>query len=215
MLVKTVKIGYAVGQGEKGGSRTASGASTVSSQSSANMPEPFPSPRIPPLGKNNLPNIPPADYRNMILNQATVKQALSGDSLLLSSTKHPGNERVLSLAFCTSPHLKKEGDEPWAFASRDALRKMVVGKQVQFSVLYSIPNTKREYGVIFMNDGRKLPEEMVKEGWLKLREDAGRKEDSEEAVQQIVCIVYRRSAPAIPIIQSHGEILTRTLSRTN
>ena len=36
-----------------------------------------------------------------------------------------------------------------------------------------------------MNDGRQLPEEMVKQGWLKLREDAGRKEDSEEALQQL------------------------------
>lgn len=62
---------------------------------------------------------------------------------------------------------------------------MVVGKNIQFSVLYAIPNTKREYGVIFLNDGRRLPEEMVKDGWLKLREDAGRKEDSEEALQQL------------------------------
>ena len=62
---------------------------------------------------------------------------------------------------------------------------MVVGKNIQFQVLYTIPNTKREYGIVFLNDGRRLPEEMVKEGWLKLREDAGRKEDTDEAIQQL------------------------------
>lgn len=121
----------------------------------------------------------------MVLNQAKVKSVLSGDSLILTSIANPERERTLSLAYCSSPHLKKEGDEPFAFESRDALRKMVVGKNVQFQVLYTIPNTKREYGIVFLNDGRRLPEEMVKQGWLKLRDDAGRKEDSEEASKQL------------------------------
>jgi staphylococcal nuclease domain-containing protein 1 len=182
----TIKIGYAVGRGAHG--RKDSGTSKTSQISSgeiANLPEPFPSPRIPPLGKNRLPSVTPARYSTMVLNQGKVKSVLSGDSLVLSSIEHPELERIFSLAYCTSPHLKKEGDEQWAFQSRDALRKMVVGKNIQFSVLYSVPNTKREYGVVFLNDGRKLPEEMVKEGWLKLREDAGRKEDTEESLQQL------------------------------
>ena len=100
----------------------------------------------------------------------------------MSSIENPDKERTISLAFCTSPHLKKDGDEQWAFDSREALRKLIVGKNVQFSVLYQIPNTKREYGVVYLNDGRQLPEEMVKDGWVKLREDAGRKDDSPEAL---------------------------------
>ncbi|PSS28063.1 hypothetical protein M430DRAFT_92771 [Amorphotheca resinae ATCC 22711] len=121
----------------------------------------------------------------MPLNQGKVKCVLSGDTLVLSSVENPERERTLSLAYCTAPHLRKEGDEQWAFESRDALRKMVVGKHVQFQVLYTIPNTKREYGIVFLNDGQKLPEQMVQEGWLKLRDDAGRKEDTEEAIQQL------------------------------
>lgn len=116
---------------------------------------------------------------------ANVKSVMSGDSLILTSPKNPNTERTLSLAYCTAPHLKKDADEIGAFESRDALRELVVGKQVQFQVLYTIPNTKREYGLIILNDGRRLPEEMVQEGWLKLREDAGRKEDSEEALKQL------------------------------
>ncbi|TVY52259.1 Staphylococcal nuclease domain-containing protein 1 [Lachnellula cervina] len=188
MTVKTVKIGYATSQ--SGPSRNVSGSSIVSQNPvlHANLPEPFPSPSpqdTPPRGKKFLPNVPPARYSNMVLNQAKVKSVLSGDSLVLASIDNPDRERVLSLAYSTSPHLKKDGDEQWAFESRDALRKMVVGKLVQFQVLYTIPNTKREYGVVFLQDGRKLPEEMIGEGWLKLREDAGRKEDSEQALQQL------------------------------
>lgn len=119
----------------------------------------------------------------MKLQQAKVKSVLSGDTIILSSIENPDRERTLSLAFCTSPHLKKEGDEQWAYDSRDALRKLVVGKNVQFTVLYQIPNTKREYGIVYLNDGRQLPQEVIKEGWTKLREDAGRKDDSPDALE--------------------------------
>jgi len=189
MPVRTVKIGYATGQeGLAGHGRKDSADSKASSQNSgtaANVIEPFPAPKIPPLGKNHLPNIPPADYANMKLNQAKVKSVMSGDSLILCAVNNPSAERILSLAYCASPHIKRDADEQWAFESREALRELVVGKIVQFCVLYTIPNTKREYGIVFLNDGRKLPEEMVKLGWIKLREDAGRKEDSEEALQQL------------------------------
>jgi len=194
------------GGGSTGNSRANSsvGKASTNSRMAANFIEPFPAPRSPPKERNIepfplskctyttniqhdtelVPKVPPANYK-MVLNQAMVKSVLSGDSLILSSIAHPERERTLSLAYCSSPHLKKEGDEQFAFESRDALRQMVVGKNVQFQVLYTIPNTKREYGIVFLNDGRRLPEEMVKLGWLKLRDDAGRKEDSEEALKQL------------------------------
>lgn len=109
----------------------------------------------------------------------------SGDTVVLCSVSNSSLERVLSLAFVTAPRLRKEGDEPWAFESRDYLRKLLVGKLVQFQVLYEIPNTKRQYGTLLTTDGRKFPEESIKEGWAKLREDAGRKEDTEEAQQRL------------------------------
>jgi staphylococcal nuclease domain-containing protein 1 len=115
-----------------------------------------------------------------------VKAALSGDSIVLTSPNHPERERTLSLAYCVAPRLKKEGDELGAFESRDALRRLLVGKNVHFQVLYTIPNTKREYGIVLLNEnGPKFPEYMVQQGWLKLRDDAGKKEDTEEALLQI------------------------------
>jgi staphylococcal nuclease domain-containing protein 1 len=53
--------------------------------------------------------------------------------------------------------------------------------------LYSdtIPGSGREYGAAFLQDGTALPEAAVKAGWLKVREDAGRKDDSEEVLEKI------------------------------
>lgn len=198
MSSRPVKIGYAAtqtGDTTRRASNASKGSSSSRKTESANFMEPFPAPKSPPKITHtnspsvhevfdHTPNVPASNY-NMVLNQARVKSVLSGDSIILSSIAHPERERTLSLAYCSSPHLKKDADEEFAFESRDALRKMLVGKNVQFQVLYTIPNTKREYGIVFMNDGRRFPEEMVKIGWLKLRDDAGRKEDTEEALRQL------------------------------
>ncbi|KAH7377752.1 hypothetical protein BKA66DRAFT_572063 [Pyrenochaeta sp. MPI-SDFR-AT-0127] len=120
----------------------------------------------------------------MALFEAKVKSVLSGDTVILHNINNPKAERTLSLAFVTAPRLKREGDEPFAFESRDYLRRLLVGKVVRFQVLYKIPTgANREYGLIVLPNKIILPEQAVAEGWLKLRDDAGRKEDSEEAAQ--------------------------------
>lgn len=59
---------------------------------------------------------------------------------------------------------------------------MVVGKVVQFTVLYNIPTgVKRDYGTVTLQSGESLPEAAVSEGWVKIRDDAGRKDDSEDS----------------------------------
>ncbi|KAF2821652.1 hypothetical protein CC86DRAFT_373484 [Ophiobolus disseminans] len=116
--------------------------------------------------------------------EAKVKSVLSGDTVILHNINNPKQERTLSLAFVTAPRLKREGDEPFAFESRDYLRKLLVGKVVRFQVLYKIPTgANREYGLVVLPGRVLLPETAVAEGWLKLRDDAGRKEDTEEAAQ--------------------------------
>jgi staphylococcal nuclease domain-containing protein 1 len=116
--------------------------------------------------------------------EAKVKSVLSGDTVILHNINNPKQERTLSLAFVAAPRLKREGDEPFAFESRDYLRKLLVGKVVRFQVLYKIPTgVNREYGLIVLPGRILLPETAVAEGWLKLRDDAGRKEDTEEAAQ--------------------------------
>lgn len=114
-----------------------------------------------------------------------VKSVLSGDTLILTSPNNPTAERSFSLAYVTAPHLKRDGDEPFAFQSREYLRNLVVGKPVQCTVQYTIPNSGREFGTAKLKDGGELPDELVKAGWLKVREDAGRKEENEEILERL------------------------------
>jgi staphylococcal nuclease domain-containing protein 1 len=128
--------------------------------------------------------------------QAKVKSVLSGDRLSLTNPK--GAERALSLAHVSAPRLKREGDEVWqmarrcdvqltfnqpfAFQSREFLRELLVGKVVTFEILYTIPTTKREYGRVNLPNGPSFPERVVAEGWAKVRDDAGKKEETDDGV---------------------------------
>jgi len=116
---------------------------------------------------------------------ANVKSVLSGDTLVLTSQTNPNAERTFSLAFVTGPRLKREGDEPFAFQSREHLRTLTIGKPIQCTVLYTIPSSGREYGYARLQDGTQIPDELVKAGWLKIREDAGRKEESEDILDRL------------------------------
>ncbi|KAK4181232.1 putative nuclease [Triangularia setosa] len=121
----------------------------------------------------------------MAAHIANVKSVLSGDTFILSSPNNPSQEKTFSLAYVSAPRLSKDGDEPYAFQSREFLRNLTVGKPIKFTVLYTIPNSGREYGTAQLQDGTTFPEASVKAGWLKVREDAGRKEESEAALAMI------------------------------
>ncbi|OAA62410.1 transcription factor [Niveomyces insectorum RCEF 264] len=116
---------------------------------------------------------------------ANVKSVLSGDTLVLTSPNNPTLERTFSLAFVGAPRLSKDNEEPFAFQSREYLRSLVVGKQVQCTILYTVPSSNRDYGTVLVKDGPKLPDALVEAGWVKVREDAGKKEDNEDSVQRI------------------------------
>ncbi|KAF2272347.1 uncharacterized protein EI97DRAFT_484005 [Westerdykella ornata] len=118
--------------------------------------------------------------------EAKVKSVLSGDTIILHNLHNPKQERTLSLAYVTAPRMRREGDEQFAFESRDFLRRLLVGRVVQFRVLYKIPTgVNREYGILQLPNRTQFPDIAVAEGWLKVRDDAGRKEDSEDAVQLV------------------------------
>lgn len=55
-----------------------------------------------------------------------------------------------------------------------------MGKIVRFNVLYN-PTGKREYGTVQLESQDTLPEAAVAAGWLKVRDDAGRKDESDES----------------------------------
>ncbi|KAL4931721.1 putative transcription factor (Snd1/p100) [Aspergillus undulatus] len=119
--------------------------------------------------------------------EARVKSVLSGDTVVLSHVTNPGQERTLSLAYVSAPRLRREGDEPYAFQSREFLRELLVGKVIQFQTLYTVPTSQREYGRIKLPSFEvTLPEIVVQEGWSRVREEAGkRSDDSEETVAML------------------------------
>lgn len=102
---------------------------------------------------------------------AKVKSIVSGDTLILTpiASKNADQERTLALAFVTSPRLS----EIYGFDSREFLRTLLVGKQIQFKVLYDING--REYGDIITPVFGSLIERSLQDGNVKLRDDASNK----------------------------------------
>jgi len=143
----------------------------------------------------------------MALMEAKVKSVLSGDTLVLHNIKNPSQERTLSLAFVTAPRIRREGDEPGAFESRDFVRKLCVGKVVRFSVLYNIPTpSPRDYGVIILANGQHLLDLVVREGLVKLRDDAGKKEDTPQGTE----LLERLQA-----LESHAKVDEKGIWNSN
>lgn len=70
--------------------------------------------------------------------------------------------------------------QPFAFESREFLRKLLVGKEVSFIPEYTVTTTNppREYGVILFNN-ENVAEKAVQEGWLKVREGKARGSEEE------------------------------------
>ncbi|KAF9965273.1 hypothetical protein BGZ70_005143 [Mortierella alpina] len=106
--------------------------------------------------------------------KATVKSVLSADMVVLSGRPRPGAPpatRTLGLNYIQAPKLgnKDRDDEPFAFAARNYLRKLLVGKEVMFRVDYTVPSTGREYGALYLNQ-ENVAHTLVREGWADVRE---------------------------------------------
>lgn len=83
---------------------------------------------------------------------------------------------------------------------------------MQFRILYTIPTTKREYGTVLASpNGPQFPELAVAEGWVKIREDAGRKDDSDESaslVEKLQVVEARAKADSKGIWSESGGKIT-------
>lgn len=102
---------------------------------------------------------------------ARVKSVLSGDTVVLTpvdAAPTEANEQVLSLGFVSSPRLNS--NDLHGFESREYLRNLLIGKPVQFRVLYSANN--RDYGDIRAPIFNSLIDKVVSDGAAKLRDDA-------------------------------------------
>ncbi|KAM2075632.1 hypothetical protein ACFX1T_038489 [Malus domestica] len=104
-----------------------------------------------------------------------VKAVPSGDSLvvmaLTANKTGPPPERTITLSSLMAPKLaRRDGqDEPFAWGSREFLRKLCIGKEVAFRVDYVVQQIGREFGSVFLGD-KNLAMLVVAEGWAKVKE---------------------------------------------
>ncbi|KIY49308.1 transcription factor [Fistulina hepatica ATCC 64428] len=103
---------------------------------------------------------------------------LSGDTLVLRGRLgpegQPPKERILHLAEVNAPRLgsSTREDETWAFESREFLRTRVVGKEITFTSIHSLPSNDdvpRDFGTADLA-GVDVAAEVLKNGWAKVKE---------------------------------------------
>ncbi|KAG6481964.1 ribonuclease TUDOR 2-like [Zingiber officinale] len=107
-----------------------------------------------------------------------VKAVPSGDSLVIMGNTKAAipPEKTITLSSLITPRLARRGgvDEPFAWESREFLRKLCIGKEVTFRVDYIVPSIGREFGTVFLGE-KNVAYLVVSEGWAKVREQGQQK----------------------------------------
>ncbi|XP_038684487.1 ribonuclease TUDOR 1-like [Tripterygium wilfordii] len=120
-----------------------------------------------------------------------VKAVPSGDSLLImaltSKTPGPPPEKTITLSSLIAPRLARRGgvDEPFAWDSREYLRKLCIGKEVTFKVEYTVPSINREFGSVYLGD-KNVSVLVVSEGWAKVREQGQQKGEASPVLADLL-----------------------------
>ncbi|CAN1242042.1 Ribonuclease TUDOR 1 [Linum perenne] len=120
-----------------------------------------------------------------------VKSVSSGDCLVIMAitTSKPGPppEKTITLSSLMAPKLARRGgvDEPFAWLSREFLRKLCIGKEVTFKVDYAVPSIGREFGTVFLGD-KNVAALVVSEGWAKVREQGSQKGEASPFLAELL-----------------------------
>ncbi|KAJ8906198.1 hypothetical protein NDN08_002693 [Rhodosorus marinus] len=120
--------------------------------------------------------------------QGVVKAVLSGDTVVIVKPGMPKGgpppEVRLSLSSLKAPAVKpggSGGDEPYAWASREFLRKALAGKNVMFIAEYNVPQLNRPMGTIYCENSsgevESVSRMILREGLARVRRPNNPKED--------------------------------------
>ncbi|CAI9773683.1 unnamed protein product [Fraxinus pennsylvanica] len=109
-----------------------------------------------------------------------VKAVPSGDSLVIVANSKEGipPEKTITLSSLIAPKLARRGsiDEPFAWESREFLRKLCIGKDIAFRVDYTVPSIGREFGSVLITNGHtNVSFLVVAAGWAKVRDQGQQK----------------------------------------
>lgn len=120
-----------------------------------------------------------------------MKAVPSGDCLVIMAMTNNNNgippEKTITLASLIAPRLARKGgvDEPFAWDSREYLRKLCIGKEVTFKVDYTVPSIGREFGSVFLGD-KNVATLVVAEGWAKVREQGQQKGEASPFLAELL-----------------------------
>jgi staphylococcal nuclease domain-containing protein 1 len=83
-------------------------------------------------------------------------------------------EVQITLSLLSAPRIargKDAGtDQPWAWQSREALRKLLQAKQVQYRIDYTHPTSGRQYAFVKTADGVNVNLAVAASGWARVQE---------------------------------------------
>lgn len=134
------------------------------------------------------------------LLKGTVKQILSGDTVIVRGVPKggPPPERTVGLSGITAPRIARrpndpnaeitEKDEPFAWETREFMRKKLVGKEVCFVLDPKTLGNKKEYGLIYLGKdttGENIAESLVNEGLVEVRKTGIRMDDQQTKLMQL------------------------------
>lgn len=124
-----------------------------------------------------------------------VKMVLSGDAIVIRGPPRngPPPERTLALSNITAPKLARranpnvEGstdteDNPFAWEAREFLRKLLIGKDIMFSVEYKVQTSGREYGSVWLSvsgEPQNVTDMLVSEGLVEVRQTGRPSEENQ------------------------------------
>lgn len=98
----------------------------------------------------------------------------------------------LSLSSIKAPKISKgadQEDEPFAYKSREFLRKLVIGKEVEYNIEYKVEQIGRTFGAIYVNE-ESIVKKVVCNGWAEVREDRGDKSQRSEDYEELVDLYH-------------------------
>ncbi|KAJ3053433.1 hypothetical protein HK097_004281 [Rhizophlyctis rosea] len=126
--------------------------------------------------------------------RAFVKAVLSGDTVILRGkpVNGPPPEKTFSLSGISAPRLgtarEPEKEEPFAFASRDFVRRNLLGKEVIYRTEYTTTTNARDFGTLTVqhpvSSETVINRAIVKEGWAKAKQDNRKGQDAKPDDQE-------------------------------
>ncbi|KAJ3040294.1 hypothetical protein HDV00_011174 [Rhizophlyctis rosea] len=153
--------------------------------------------------------------------RAFVKAVLSGDTVILRGkpVNGPPPELTFSLSALSAPRLgtvrEPEKEEPFAHASRDFLRRTLLGKEVMYRTEYTTTTNSRDFGTLVVqhpiNGETTINRLIVKEGWAKAKPDTRKGGDAKPDDQESLGELELEAQIAKKGIWSDADEGTRTV----